>query len=90
MKKTTKSKSKPVVAEYHLTGNLGVLGRAARSGVTKEVTLGRWGDSEEIKLDIRKWDGHTVGRGISLTEDEVRDLRCILDTVDFGRLKDEN
>ena len=90
MKKTTKTKAKPVVAEYHLTGNLGVLGSAMRSGVTKEVTLGRWGDSKEIKLDIRKWDGRTVGRGISLTEDEVRDLRCILDTVDFGRLKDEN
>lgn len=51
------------------------------SGTTKEVTLGRWGDSQEIKLDIRKWNGHTVGCGISLTEEEVRDLRCILDTI---------
>lgn len=82
--------AKHSIAEYRLMGNLGVLGDAKRSGVTKEVTLGRWGDSKEIKLDIRKWDGHTVGRGISLTEDEVRGLRCILDTVDFGRLKDEN
>ena len=82
--------AKHSIAEYHLMGNLGVLGDAKRSGVTKEVTLGRWGDSKEIKLDMRKWGGHTVGRGIPLTEDEVRGLRCILDAVDFGRLKDEN
>lgn len=79
MKKT--SKAKTPIAEYHLVGNLGVLGGTMHSGTTKEVTLGRWGDSQEIKLDIRKWNGHTVGRGISLTEEEVRDLRCILDTI---------
>lgn len=88
MKKT--SKAKTPIAEYHLVGNLGVLGGTMYSGTTKEVTLGRWGDSQEIKLDIRKWNGHTVGRGISLAEEEVRDLRCILDTIDFGKMEHED
>ena len=86
MKKTTKPTTGNKMAEYHLSGNLGVLGGNSRSDTTKEVTLGYWGDKKELKLDIRKWSGRTVGRGISLTEDEVRDLRCILSTTDFGKL----
>ena len=86
MKRTAKSTTINKVAEYHLSGNLGVIGGDSRSGTTKEVTLGYWGDKKELKLDIRKWSGRTIGRGISLTEDEVRDLRCILSTTDFGKL----
>ena len=81
-----KEAKKRPVAEYHLVGNLGVLGGKSKASTTKEVTLGRWGNGKVLKLDIRKWDGQTVGRGISLTEEEVRDLRCILDTIDFGRV----
>lgn len=84
------AKAMPQAVEYHLVGNLGVLGKAMHSGTTKEVTLGRWGKSKKVRLDIRKWDGQTIGRGISLTEDEVRDLRCILDTIDFGKPKYED
>ena len=52
-------------------------------GTTKEVSLGYW--NGEYRLDIRKWRGGDVGKGISLTADEVRALRKILDEVDFGR-----
>ena len=50
---------------------------------TKEVTLGYW--DGEYRLDIRKWENGDLGKGISLTEDEVRKLRDILDQVLFGR-----
>ena len=53
------------------------------NGVTKEVTLGTW--SGEARLDIRKWDEYKLGKGISLTADEVRRLRDALNEIDFGR-----
>lgn len=52
-------------------------------GVTKEVTVGRW--SGELRLDIRKWKDGCLGKGISLTEEEVHELRKILDETVFGR-----
>ena len=50
---------------------------------TKEVTLGFW--NGEYRLDIRKWENGKLGKGISLTEDEVRILRDHLDKILFGR-----
>ena len=50
---------------------------------TKEVTLGYW--DGELRLDIRKWENGKLGKGISLTEDEVRILRDHLDQILFGR-----
>ena len=54
---------------------------------TKEVTLGYWdmGSGSELRMDIRKWENGDLGKGISLTEDEVRRLRDILDQVHFGK-----
>ena len=52
--------------------------------ITKDVTLGEW--KGELRLDIRKWeDGMKIGKGISLTEEEVRKLRKVLAEIDFGR-----
>ena len=50
---------------------------------TKEVTIGKW--NGEIRLDIRKWKDGCLGKGISLTEDEVRELRKILEAIPFGK-----
>ena len=85
MAKAIKPNVKSPAFEYHLVGDLGVLGDETAKR-TKEVTLGCWGNSKELKLDIRYWEGRMPGKGISLTEDEVRDLRAILDTVPFGKI----
>jgi len=70
---------------FKLEKKLGVLNPGA--SVTKEVTLGYWGmgNGSELRLDIRKWENGVLGKGISLTEDEVRRLRDILDASLFGR-----
>lgn len=65
---------------YRLDRRLGILNPG--DAVTKEVTLGYWG--EELRLDIRKWENLDLGKGISLTEDEVHKLREILDSTLFG------
>lgn len=70
---------------FKLEKKLGVLNPGA--AVTKEVTLGYWdmSNGSELRLDIRKWENGDLGKGISLTEDEVRRLRDILDASLFGR-----
>jgi len=67
--------------DYKLDRRLGVLNPG--SSVTKEVTLGYW--DGELRLDIRKWENGDLLKGISLTEDEVRRLRDILDATLYGR-----
>lgn len=66
---------------YKLERRCAVLGRADAK-VTKEVTLGYW--DGELRLDIRKWQDGELGKGISLTEGEVRELRDALDKILFG------
>lgn len=69
-------------ADYRVERRLRpVLGEYTK--VTKEVTLGFWG--EEHRLDIRKWEAGKLGKGISLTADEVQRLRSVLKNTDFGK-----
>lgn len=51
------------------------------SGWTKELRLVSWNDAAP-KYDIREWapDDEKSGKGITLTEDEVRTLMELLDT----------
>lgn len=64
---------------------LGDLSKPSKSGEQKRVCICDL--MGELRLDIRRWgnDG-TMFKGISLTEDEVRRLRYILDNIDFGNL----
>lgn len=70
----------PNSVNYHLEKRCVVLSESA--GVTKEVTLGYW--RGELRLDIRKWENGELGKGISLTEEEVHKLRDALDKILFG------
>ena len=63
---------------YHRCAVLGEYG-----DTDKCVTLGYW--SGELRLDIRKWKDGCLGKGISLTEDEVRKLRAALNKIEFGK-----
>ena len=72
-------------ATYHYKERVGYL-KADRTEYTKEVTFGSWSDKPGVKkLDIRKWKGNEYLHGISLTEQEVRAFRRILDEIDFGK-----
>ncbi len=69
---------------YTLYQRRGIIG-TLNGGVTKEVTVGSW--NGELRVDIRRWHGpNEIGRGISLNENEVRELRKILADLDFGKL----
>ena len=64
--------------KFEITKTLGVLSENAR-GWTKELNMVSWNEREP-KYDLREWNpDHTrMGKGITLTEEEVETLRAIL------------
>ncbi len=64
--------------KYEITEYLGVLSENAK-GWTKELNKISWNDREP-KYDIREWNpDHTrMGKGVTLTDDEVEILRKLL------------
>lgn len=68
---------------YEITKELGVLSENAK-GWAKEINLVSW-NGREPKYDIRDWaKGHEkMGKGVTLTADEVKSLRDILNTLDL-------
>lgn len=72
--------------KFEITEHLGTLGENAR-GWSKEVNLVSW-NGREPKYDIREWSpDHTrMGKGITLTEDEVINLKDILSQIDFDAM----
>lgn len=64
--------------KFEITEHLGVLSENAK-GWTKELNLVSWNEREP-KYDLREWNpDHTrMGKGLTLTEEEVNALRAIL------------
>lgn len=64
--------------KYEITEYLGVLSENAK-GWTKELNKVSWNDREP-KYDLREWSpDHTrMGKGVTLTDEEVDMLRRIL------------
>ena len=64
--------------KYEIKENIGVLSENAK-GWTKELNLISWNDREP-KYDIREWNpDHTrMGKGVTLSEEEIERLRAIL------------
>lgn len=64
--------------KFEITETLGILSENAK-GWTKELNLVSWNEREP-KYDLREWNpDHTrMGKGITLTDDEVEILRAIL------------
>ncbi|MDD2200554.1 MAG: PC4/YdbC family ssDNA-binding protein [Bacteroidales bacterium] len=62
--------------------HIGVFGRDTK-GWTKELNRVAW-NGGPAKYDIRSWDEghHKMGRGITLTKQELNDLKNIFDQVD--------
>lgn len=64
--------------KFEITESLGVLSENAK-GWTKELNKVSWNEREP-KYDLREWNpDHTrMGKGITLTDEEVNVLRSIL------------
>jgi len=65
--------------KFEIVKKIGVLSTSAR-GWTKELNLISWNDREP-KYDIRDWapDGETMGKGVTLSKEELAALKKLLD-----------
>ena len=68
--------------KYEIVKKIGVLSTSSK-GWAKELNLVSWNDREP-KYEIREWspDGLTMGKGVTLTKEEVLALRGLLDGLD--------
>lgn len=65
--------------KFEIVKAIGVLSKSAK-GWTKELNLVSWNDGAP-KYDLRDWDPNheKMGKGVTLTEDEIRKLKTLLD-----------
>lgn len=65
--------------KYEIINNVGVISEL-RTGWSKELNRVSWNGGEP-KYDIRDWspDHDKMGKGITLTEEELRSLKSIID-----------
>jgi hypothetical protein len=64
--------------KYEIKESLGIISESAK-GWKKELNLVSWNDKEP-KYDLRDWDPEHIkmGKGITLSSDELKKLRDIL------------
>ena len=76
--------------KFEIVKKIGTLSKAA-SGWTKELNLIRWNDREP-KFDVRDWSPESdsqggtlrkMGKGVTLSTDELRVLRDLLNAMDL-------
>ncbi len=69
--------------KYEIIKKIGVLSTSA-SGWAKELNLIRWND-RDAKYDLRDWspDGEKMGRGVTLSKEEILALKELLNTVEL-------
>ena len=71
---------------FDIVRNLGEIGTSGK-GWKREVNIVSW-NSRKPKIDIRDWD-HThehMGKGLTLTKDEAKGLKALLDSLDLESL----
>ena len=68
---------------YEIIQNIGVLSTSA-SGWSKELNLISWNDRDP-KYDLRDWsaDHQKMGKGVTLSADELFALRELLNSIEF-------
>lgn len=76
--------------KFEITETLGVLSENAK-GWTKELNLVSWNEREP-KYDLREWNpDHTrMGKGITLTDEEINILKAILNGEELDDDIDES
>jgi len=69
--------------KYEITKKVGVLSKSA-SGWAKELNLISW-NNREPKYDLRDWsaDGTKMGKGVTLSKEELLALRELLNTIEL-------
>jgi hypothetical protein len=69
--------------KYEIVKKVGVLSKSA-SGWVKELNLISWND-REAKYDLRDWsaDGEKMGKGVTLTKEELSALRDLLNSIEL-------
>ena len=69
--------------KYEIIEELGVLSESAK-GWTKELNLISW-NNREAKYDLRDWaPEHTkMGKGITLSVEELKELKNLLNSIDI-------
>ncbi len=69
--------------KYEIVKKVGVLSKSA-SGWAKELNLISWND-RDAKYDLRDWsaDGTKMGKGVTLSKDELSALRELLNTIEL-------
>ena len=72
--------------KFEIIENLGILGEGSK-GWSKELNLISW-NSRKPKLDIRDWneDHEKMGKGITLSKEEVKNLKELLNSIDLDKL----
>jgi hypothetical protein len=66
---------------YEIKENIGVISESSR-GWTREVNMVSW-NGRDPKVDIRDWspEKDKMGKGITLTADECKKLRDLLNAM---------
>ncbi len=69
--------------KYEITEKIGVLSENAK-GWTKELNMVSWNEKDP-KYDIREWspDHSRMGKGVTLTVDELATLKELLGGIDL-------
>lgn len=67
------------MANYEIIKKIAVIG-GKPDGVTKEINIVKWGVYDPM-IDIRRWQGDTASKGISLKREEAQKLLDALKTV---------
>ena len=69
--------------KYEIVKKIGVVSKAG-SGWAKELNLISWND-REAKYDLRDWsaDGSKMGKGVTLTREELVALRDLLNGLEL-------
>ena len=69
--------------KFEIVKNIGVISESSK-GWTKELNLISW-NGRDPKYDIRDWDPdhQKMGKGVTLTEDELNKLKELLGEVEI-------
>lgn len=69
--------------KYEIKESIGVLSESSK-GWSKELNLVSWND-KDAKYDLREWDADhkKMGKGVTLSKDELKKLKEILNQMDL-------
>ncbi len=75
--------------QFRITKPLGTLSEGSK-GWQKEINLVSW-NNRKPKLDIRDWgpDHEKMGKGITLSNEELKKLKELLDGMDLEAMETE-